>query len=834
MATISTSQNITAVSYASGETLTITSGATLTIDATPATQPGIIQCITSGKLSITNSSTTTPIVVTLSSNSMDFQFEKNGILEITGQMIELGTATGSSGETFSLNVSPYTTIPYPSYVEVETASGSGEYTPYFVVSTAGKTTVFATTEFSGNNNPSGNVLFWNATTRVLTAGTGTNGNLLPTGAKVRIPNIYIHSGSNNATPANRTLIDIAATGTLTASCCAFSDAIYFSNSGPGAISLTRVGFVSNFTVQNSNFSCALNHVAVQPDTQQNTVATTTTLSIIVGAVTINKLVSLSAGLPSGAGKNVVTQCLAMTQFDNCVFARRVGRTAITDEALALSSISQNLVVNNLTVIGGRSEFTNLANNIFVNYKHADDLGTTQLSSANQNAILGNNINNIDFIGFGNAGTCVPFSALFNLDSASGNVRVYNMNFDGKSQVTGLATGTATTVEFYNCALSNVRTGPFMDATATFLSSGYNAYNCRSNSGSNSTNEAIPNSVFDYMFGNDPSTSFTGGSEFCFSNLIDFGSTPTTGRISMGPFGPSATNITLSGTASYSQTGLLELPTSGDSAVITSAFTMHGIDSFQNTSPIWTYVQGGITSTATTTAPSNVTATFEVKTPTGTYSTPATLNGANLSTALSGLSGYASTEGFVMRVTFTATSTDSTRTINKVYFPTNLSTTYSANDSTITLSGPSSTDTVYMYQLSDDTLIHTFTGGGTFSLSLAAYYAVQVYFVRESSSAIALVNTALTPITLSLGDNGTVQLFYGDEVQAVSAGDFSSILADTTQIKTDTSELLLDTAAIQAAQTAAQTDIDNLQLDTANILADTTAIEAKTNLIPALL
>ena len=57
MATISADTNINAVSYASGDTLTINSGAVLTIDAQNAsdvtklaTLPGTIQCITSGKL----------------------------------------------------------------------------------------------------------------------------------------------------------------------------------------------------------------------------------------------------------------------------------------------------------------------------------------------------------------------------------------------------------------------------------------------------------------------------------------------------------------------------------------------------------------------------------------------------------------------------------------------------------------------------------------------------------------------------------------------------------------------------------------------------------------
>jgi hypothetical protein len=225
MATVSTSQNLTAVSYSAGENITIDSGATLTIDSTPATLPGSIICITSGKLSITNSSTTTPIIVTLSANSKDFQFEKNGQLEIRGAMINLtSSASGASSEAFDLSAAPYTGIPYPSYVEVETSVGSGVYEVWMVVPVAGVTVNWATTEFcAGTGYKAGNVFFWNATTRSLYVGDNTNGNKLTAGVKVRIPNIYIHSNSNNATPGQRTLVDLNPSGYFDA----FSFTVFF-------------------------------------------------------------------------------------------------------------------------------------------------------------------------------------------------------------------------------------------------------------------------------------------------------------------------------------------------------------------------------------------------------------------------------------------------------------------------------------------------------------------------------------------------------------------------------------------------------------------------------
>ena len=182
------------------------------------------------------------MVVKLSGNSKDFQFEKNGIFECIGAAIEIGTGNGST-QTFSFSASPLDTIPYPSYVEVETASGSGLYLTWVVIPTAGYTVTQLQTDFGALDD--GQVLFWNASTRELTCGDNTNGKSIVSGAKVRIPNIYLHSDSNNATPSTRTLIDTAPTGRLYWSWVSCSNAIHYSNSGPGEAVLQHCGFFAD-------------------------------------------------------------------------------------------------------------------------------------------------------------------------------------------------------------------------------------------------------------------------------------------------------------------------------------------------------------------------------------------------------------------------------------------------------------------------------------------------------------------------------------------------------------------------------------------------------------
>ena len=196
MAIVTTSQNLTAVSYAAGEIIEIRNGATLTIDSTPATRPGTIQCITSGKLLIENSSTSTPIVLELEDNTRDLRFEGNGIIEINGAPIEIWTSDGTakSWDFSTLYSGALTDI---TYVEVETAPSSGEYMPWFIANitpdyyAAGFPLVNVGATLTSNFDSAQEVLFYNSLTRTLSSGDGTNGKLIPNGCKVRIPNILI-------------------------------------------------------------------------------------------------------------------------------------------------------------------------------------------------------------------------------------------------------------------------------------------------------------------------------------------------------------------------------------------------------------------------------------------------------------------------------------------------------------------------------------------------------------------------------------------------------------------------------------------------------------------
>jgi len=194
MAIVTTSQNLTAVTYSAGEIIEIRNGATLTIDSTPTTRPGTIQCITSGKLRIENSSTTVPLVLELETTNRNLRFEGNGVLEVAGAPIVIGTSNGTQ-QTWDFATLFSGAVTDVTLVEVETAPGSDEWSPWNLVDITPQFRNVAFTN-TGSADPAifdadQEVLFFDSQTRVLTSGDGTNGKLIPNGCKVRIPNILI-------------------------------------------------------------------------------------------------------------------------------------------------------------------------------------------------------------------------------------------------------------------------------------------------------------------------------------------------------------------------------------------------------------------------------------------------------------------------------------------------------------------------------------------------------------------------------------------------------------------------------------------------------------------
>ena len=294
MATINvaTSQNLSAVTYAQDDIINVLDGVTLTINSQWSIKPRTIQALGTGRIEVSNTSTTVPQVqefyLQSGTNSAGFILNQNGVLQTRGDWITVGTSTGTNNQVlFSSNSIGGVAIDYPTMIQVETGSGTNVWEiwnaipedvtggtvnsfgfntlnittgtvavgaggavtgtgtnfntnnvglPFklpgiardFVVATFTSTTSITLQELDGStytggvvaagssyilragslinlvqvgSSEVGKVLFFNPLTTAVRMGDGTNGTKIPTGARVRVPNIHFNSALQQTTLA---------------------------------------------------------------------------------------------------------------------------------------------------------------------------------------------------------------------------------------------------------------------------------------------------------------------------------------------------------------------------------------------------------------------------------------------------------------------------------------------------------------------------------------------------------------------------------------------------------------------------------------------------------
>ena len=297
---VTSSQNLTAVTYAADDTINVLDGVTLTINSQWSIRPRNIQALGTGRIEVSNTSTTVPhlqeFFMLNNSNVAGFIVNQNAVLQTRGNWITVGTSTGANNQVlFSSNNIGGVAIDYPTMIQVETGSGTNEWEiwnaipedvsggtvntfgfnapnitagtvavsaggvvtgtgtnflttqvglPFklpgiardFVVGVFTSTTSITIQELDGStytggvvsagtsyilragsliapaqvgSGDVGKVLFFNPLTTAVRMGDGTNGTKIPTGARVRVPNIHFNSALQQTTLATA----ITGTGT---------------------------------------------------------------------------------------------------------------------------------------------------------------------------------------------------------------------------------------------------------------------------------------------------------------------------------------------------------------------------------------------------------------------------------------------------------------------------------------------------------------------------------------------------------------------------------------------------------------------------------------------
>jgi hypothetical protein len=129
------------------------------------------------------------------------------------------------------------------------------------------------------------------------------------------------------------------------------------------------------------------------------------------------------------------------------------------------------------------------------------------------------------------------------------------------------------------------------------------------------------------------------------------------------------------------------------------------------------------------------------------------------------------------------------------------------------------DTAEMRNLSDDSLVATFNTNGVSNFEVGSNLDVSVYFLRKLGT-VTLVNTFTQPLRLKYGDNGTQNLFFGNQLQVavttVTSGGGGS---------TDLTPVLSAVASVDSKVVATQGLVTGVGTQVGAVKADTVAIQS---------
>ena len=185
--TVTTDTNYSALTVVDGDTLSITSGATLTINETTAILEDISMTTNLNTVLVENTSTTVPIFLRGGhSSGSKFDIEDQSTLRIRGDWISVGTSDGTASQTFTAPQDAGGNN-YDAIGIIEVNDGGTIYTYMQVSSLANK---FGDDKF-------GTMFTYDNSTRTITFGDGTNGFIPPNTADIRIPNIEIQNAGGN-------------------------------------------------------------------------------------------------------------------------------------------------------------------------------------------------------------------------------------------------------------------------------------------------------------------------------------------------------------------------------------------------------------------------------------------------------------------------------------------------------------------------------------------------------------------------------------------------------------------------------------------------------------
>ena len=361
------------------------------------------------------------------------RFRGTWITTLSGQTTSLET-TGTNATTWQLPT--WGEAVYLPGVQVEVAAGVGLYEWYPNVGS--QTALLANV---GTESARGKVC-WISSTGVLRFGhDGTNstgGYVPPSGLKIRLPNIYMHSCTTaargttavpNATLATR--YEFAASG-ATIVMDTVSSSWYFNLNQAYSISMDRVAVNDTIVVGELATAAAWTQLCVGATQAQTNTALALSLNLAGGTISDSRFARYSLA-SSGNYVASFTDCDGWT-LTNCDFRMLAATRGNATTGCIAATRLNNSTFTTCKLIGGRAYLTNCTNVTFNTPTYIDVPASTTPTGNPMYAVDtaggGCSYIKLDGINFGNLTMVQPYSGLMQAGVGASNIKLRNIGSAG--------------------------------------------------------------------------------------------------------------------------------------------------------------------------------------------------------------------------------------------------------------------------------------------------------------------------------------------------------------------------------------------------------------------
>lgn len=812
MPTYTTDTTITS-NFPDGELLQLNgTNITVTIDASifvPTMLYGNIYSVGTGTLKVINK-TNNIIPIYTQLNTHNIRIESVGKMICDGDLIEIATGDGTAAQTidFSSVGDNNISVNFPNAVWVEQTPG-GARKPFINLgdSVADAYSLTLTGDGIGKDNYGGVAGDWergayfsyDRATQTATFGDGTNGHVIPNGCKVFLPNIIIDSDTWVNGLTSRSSIDTSSNGSLDFYGVQMSEGFYWTNTNGIDSRYNFCSFTDFLLVRDSLGEVSLKNIAARSATRGDRALGASVQFQIVDVQQGNLVLeNIYASFWYNGGSSTSARGMwtiypgDSSSIKNIHFhlvdKRNNSQTAV--HTVGNLYYATNSVIEDVYMIGGAFNFAFLEGTTIKNITYGGSMFTPSAPNVDHGTKYGNiflSVNSSDVKvvnGYLLPNSLPPKIGIKALGVFAKNLEFYNINYTYTDAIFNTKDAAVDVfsddVTVKNCLIDSTGHNKAFEQNVDSINT--IADNVRlSKSRSYLKRSALVNMISVQKAATNSNTPATNIGVFLGQDNIN-GSTDE-GAICI-QFSPPENNsyhyITSTGSY-YNNAGALYISPLGF-VEIGGKQSMRGFTGFRD--DVY-YENGSIEYNELTLGVEMVNGNEEF---TGTYTSVDTSTNnwyAGLNTVFNSLTGYNSNIGLKIRFRFDSLLTNS-NPISTINIPCSIDPNYIANDASITFEGGGATEKYEIIKASDDSVLYTFTGTGTYDFYVGPNFEIPVYFKRYifvDGAYSLIVNTQYTSQKLVLGFNGSILLYTGSEVQTAST-DPATIWNYTTRTTTE--------------------------------------------------